>query len=222
MKFSHVFLGQGIIRLRAPLEIFTSLNEIYESKKKDLPDATKVLAGKITDEKSLFYNGKDTSKIMPHNFLSHDIVHWFDQTFREYLKFAHIHPYAMSMNSIWVNEMKAGEYNPIHTHRGNLFTGLSSVLILKIPKDYGTELTHPDQPMNGRLQFFGTGAGQFSKTGYSPNIRIGDFFIFPYDMRHCVNPFTNKKEKRRTLVCNMDVEYDEIATANAALWERNE
>ena len=222
MKFSHIFLGQCIIRLQVPLEVFTNLNAIYESKKKELPDATKALAGKISDEKSLFYNGEDTSKMTLHNFLSQDIRQWFEQAFREYLIFARIDPYAMKMHSMWVNEMKAGEFNPVHIHRGNVFTGLSSVMILKLPKDFGPELTHPDQPMNGRLEFLGTGGGQFSKIEYSPNLRIGDFFIFPYDMRHCVSPFFNKKEKRRTLVCNMDVQYDSIGTAHAALWEKNE
>ena len=108
MKFSHIFLGQGIIRLQVPLEVFTNLNEIYESKKKELPDATKALAGKISDEKSLLYNGADTSKMMPHTFLSQDIVQWFEQAFREYLKFARIEKYGMRINSICFNEMKAG------------------------------------------------------------------------------------------------------------------
>ena len=35
-----------------------------------------------------------------------------------------IEKYTMDINSVWVNEMKAGEYNPIHIHQGKLFTGL--------------------------------------------------------------------------------------------------
>jgi hypothetical protein len=35
--------------------------------------------------------------------------------------------------------MKAHEYNPVHVHQGNLFTGLSSVMILKLPNTYGVE-----------------------------------------------------------------------------------
>jgi hypothetical protein len=119
-------------------------------------------------------------------------------------------PYTMGINSIWVNEMKAGDYNPVHIHQGKIFTGLSSVMILKLPKDYGPELTHPEQPMNGQLQILGNIAGQFAHTDYSPEVKIGDFYIFPYDMRHVVYPFTNKKAKRRTLVCNMDVAYNPV------------
>jgi len=210
--FDHVVLGQCILRFKVPLEIFTSLNEIYESKKKELPNATKALAGKIADEKSLLYNGDDTSKMERHNFLSADMIHWFEQIFREYLTFTSTQNHSMKLFAIWVNEMKAGEYNPIHVHQGTTYTGLSSVMILKLPKDMGPEISRSDQPMNGRLQIFGSSGGQFAKTDYAPQVKIGDFFVFPYDMRHCVYPFFNKKEKRRTLVCNMDVEYNVVAS----------
>jgi hypothetical protein len=106
----------------------------------------------------------------------------------------------MTINSIWVNEMKAGEYNPIHIHQGKLFTGLSSVMIMKLPSDYGVEYSAPGKPMNGRLQISGASAnGQFAKTDYSPNVKIGDFYVFPYDMRHCVYPF-NSTQRNKTYI----------------------
>ena len=40
----------------------------------------------------------------------------------------------MHFNSVWVNQMFQHEYNPMHVHQGTLFTGLSSVMILKLPK----------------------------------------------------------------------------------------
>jgi len=89
------------------------------------------------------------------------------------------------------------------------------VMILKLPKDMGPEIARPDQPTNGRLQIMGNASGQFVKADYSPKMKIGDFYIFPYDVRHCVYPFTNKKEKRRTLVCNCDVSYDLVASRTA-------
>ena len=45
---------------------------------------------------------------------------------------------------------------------------------------------------------------------------IGDFYVFPYDMRHCVYPFNGTKEKRRTLVCNCDVDYNPVTSRTAA------
>ena len=61
--------------------------------------------------------------------------------------------------------------------------------------------------MNGQLQFISSGGGQFAFTDYRPQAKIGDFFIFPYDMRHCVYPFNTTEEHRRTLAANVDVFY---------------
>jgi hypothetical protein len=108
--------------------------------------------------------------------------------------------------------MKANEYNPVHIHQGKLYTGLSSVMVLKLPKDTGIEYSAESKPMNGRLQIIGSANGQFSKTDYSPNMKLGDFYVFPYDMRHCVYPFNSTKETRRTLVCNVDVDYNPVAS----------
>ena len=215
MNFNHVTLGQSVLNYQVPLEIFVGLNELYETKKKHLPNANKQLAGKIPDEFSLFYAGPTNKRMHTHSYVSEDIMKWFYSIFDHYLKWNRIRESKMDINSIWVNEMKAGDYNPVHIHQGKIFTGLSSVMILKLPKDFGPELARPDQPMNGRLQILGSVAGQFVKADYSPRMKIGDFYVFPYDMRHVVYPFTNKKAKRRTLVCNCDVAYDPIVSRTA-------
>ena len=215
MNFDFVFLGQSVLKYQVPLEVFVGLNELYETKKKHLPPANEQLAGKIPDEVSLFYTGPTNNRMHTHSYISEDIMKWFYSIFDHYLKWNRIREYKMDINSIWVNEMKAGDYNPVHIHQGKIFTGLSSVMILKLPKDFGPELARPDQPMNGRLQILGSVAGQFVKADYSPRMKIGDFYVFPYDMRHVVYPFTNKKAKRRTLVCNCDVAYDPIVSRTA-------
>jgi hypothetical protein len=215
MNYSFVFLGQSVLKYQVPLEIFVGLNEVYETNKKHLPNANKQLAGKIPDEVSLFYAGPSDSKMHTHSYVSEDVLKWFYSIFDHYLKWNKIQEYHMTINSIWVNEMKAGDYNPAHVHKGKLFTGLSSVMILKLPKDMGPELTRPDQPMNGQLQIMGNAGGQFVTADYSPKMKIGDFYIFPYDVRHVVYPMTNKKAKRRTLVCNCDVSYNPIKSRTA-------
>ena len=215
MNFDFIFLGQSVLKYQVPLEVFVGLNELYETQKKHLPNANKQLAGKIPDEVSLFYDGKNTSKMHRHSFVSADILKWFYSIFDHYLQWNKIQKYHMDINSIWVNEMKAGDYNPVHIHQGTIFTGLSSVMILKLPKDMGPELARPDQPMNGQLQILGSASGQFVTSDYSPKMKIGDFYIFPYDVRHVVYPFTNKKAKRRTLVCNVDVVYDPVSSRTA-------
>ena len=210
-----IVLGQSILKYQVPLEMFVGLNEIYETQKKHLPNASKQLSGKIPDEVSLFYAGPTNKRMHTHNYVPEDMLKWFYAIFDHYLKWNKTIEYKMKIDSIWVNEMKAGDYNPVHIHQGAVFTGLSSVMILKLPKDMGPEITRPDQPMNGQLQILGSSAGQFVKADYSPRMKIGDFYVFPYDMRHVVYPFTNKKEKRRTLVCNCDVEYNSVASRTA-------
>ena len=215
MEVDRIFLGQPIFRYRVPLEVFVALNELYETQKKLLPNASKQLAGKITEEVSLFYAGPTSKRMHIHSYISEDLLKWFYSIFDSYLSLNKVRDYHMDINSIWINEMKAGEYNPVHIHQGKIFTGLSSVMILKLPKDMGPEIARPDQPMNGQLQILGNNSGQFAVTDFSPRVKIGDFLIFPYDMRHVVYPFTNKKEKRRTLVCNCDVDYNPIASRTA-------
>ena len=215
MQFDFIFLGQSVLKYQVPLEVFVGLNELYETQKKHLPDASKQLAGKIPDEVSLFYAGPNSEKMHQHSYVSEDILKWFYSIFDHYLDWNKTREYKMNIDSIWVNEMKAGDYNPVHIHQGIIFTGLSSVMILKLPKDMGPEITRPDQPMNGRLQIMGNAAGQFAHTDYAPQVKIGDFYVFPYDMRHVVYPFTNKKAKRRTLVCNCDVDYNPVSSRTA-------
>ena len=149
MKFDFVYLGQTVLKYEVPLEVFVGLNDIYEKRKKELPKANKQLVGKIEDEVSLFFDGPPNDKINPHNFLPQDILQWFDSVFNHYLMWNKIGENNRHINSVWVNEMKANEYNPIHIHQGQLFTGLSSVMIMKLPTNTGIEYSAPEKPIGG-------------------------------------------------------------------------
>jgi len=209
-KFDFVFLGQSILKYEVPLDIFTTINEIYQNNFDTLNPANKQLVGKIQNEHSLFYGGKDESKMKNHNRLTSDVLKYFMDMFRHYLNWNKIKEYDLHLNSIWVNQMKEHEYNPVHIHRGTLFTGLSSVMILSLPSTYGKEYSNDEVPQNGKLQILGSASGQFAKIDFQPNLKVRDFFIFPYDMRHCVYPFNNTNETRRTLAANCDVLFDPI------------
>jgi len=215
MKFNFTFLGQSVLRYETPLDIFTAINQVYEQNFNRLDSANKQLVGKIKDEHSLFYNGEDESKIKRHDHLSLNVKQWFMEMFKHYLEFNHIKDYKMHLNSIWVNEMKAHEYNPIHIHQGNLFTGLSSVMVLKLPNTYGVEYSAEQAPQNGRLQILGSSNGQFAKLDFQPPMNLRDFYVFPYDMRHCVYPFNGTNETRRTLAANCDVLYNPVINRGA-------
>ena len=207
--FNFVFLGQSILRHQVPLDVFNIINHIYETKYPELKPANKQLVGKIEKEHSLFFNGADSSKMTRHNHLPQNVLQWFESKFKHYLEWNKVKQYDLHLNSIWVNTMFQHEYNPVHVHQGTLFTGLSSVMILKLPESYGVEYSAADAPQNGRLQRLGSTNGHFANIDYQPNIKERDFYIFPYDMRHCVYPF-NGPGFRRTLAANMDVQYDPI------------
>ena len=215
MNFNFTFLGQCIMRYETPLDIFSIINKIYEEKFNTLDPANKQLVGKIKDEHSLFYSGIDESKMNRHNHLPLNVLEWFMSMYKHYLEFNHIKDYKMDIRSIWVNEMRAHEYNPVHVHRGDLFTGLSSVMILKLPNTYGVEYSASDAPQNGKLQILGAANGQFAKIDYEPPMKLRDFYVFPYDMRHCVYPFNGTNETRRTLAANCDVLYNPIENRGA-------
>ena len=87
-------------------------------------------------------------------------------------------------------------------------------MILKLPKDTGVEYSAENKPMNGRLQIIGAANGQFSKTDYAPNMNTRRFLCFSItDIETpCVYPFNGTKETRRTLVCNVDVDYNPVAS----------
>ena len=175
--FNFVFLGQSILKYQVPLDIYNTINNIYETKYPELKPANKQLVGKIEKEHSLFFNGENTNKMTRHNHLPENVLQWFHEKFNHYLQWNKVKEYKMHLNSVWINTMFEHEYNPVHVHQGTLYTGLSSVMI--------------------------------SNIDYQPNIKERDFYIFPYDMRHCVYPF-NGSGYRRTLAANMDVQYDPI------------
>lgn len=210
MKFESVFLGQSVLRYQVPLNIFNSINQIYEQNYNQLPLANPQLVGKIQSEKTLYYMQENDLNRQKCNFLTKEILDWFHSTYDHYLSFNGIKDYRRNLNSVWVNEMKAGEYNPVHVHQGTLFTGLSSVMVLKLPSSYGVEYSSENKPQNGRLQILGSASGQFAKIDYQPPMELRDFYIFPYDMRHCVYPFNSTNETRRTLAANCDVDYNPI------------
>ena len=209
LNFKVVPLGQTALRYEAPLDVYNILNHIYETKYPTLPQANKQLVGKIEKEHSLFYGGEDTDKMKKHNLLPRDVLQWFEKVMKHYLDWNKIKEYDMHLNSVWVNQMFEHEYNPVHVHQGTLFTGLSSVMILKLPESFGVEYSSAHQPQNGRLQILGSASGQFATIDYQPELKERDFYIFPYDMRHTVYPF-NGPGIRRSLSSNMDVEYNPI------------
>tara|TARA_Y100001949_G_C15923580_1_gene302407 strand:+ start:295 stop:924 length:630 start_codon:yes stop_codon:yes gene_type:complete len=109
--------------------------------------------------------------------------------------------------SAWINDQRKNEYHGIHIHSGDIQVGFSTIIYLRTLEDYGEELQHPagrDNLYNGKAVFISNGGGLFSYSTHMVIPKVGDFYIFPYDMRHLVYPFSSEGT-RRSLSMNFDV-----------------
>jgi len=106
-------------------------------------------------------------------------------------------PHNLDILSVWVNDMKQGEYNPVHTHNEN--TGYSANLYLKIP-EYINDAKEPHKFKDGKICFIAPSA--ISSEFFTP--KVGEFYIFQADHMHCVYPFKSKDRNaiRRSMPLN--------------------
>ena len=188
-----IWLGTLIAGFDVPMQMIDDINAIYDKHIDELPKHNHKLAGKIVDEHKI-----------DHLIPDHHKYH-FQSMFRTYLIEVEKLQYDIKLNSAWVNEMRAGEYNPFHFHLGKTDLGLSSVLPLKIPKTYGKEVSIPEIPSNGNLELIGGSQDLLGRNQLKTSVQVGQFYIFPYSLMHGVYPFYETDEKRRTLSYNCDL-----------------
>ena len=187
-------LGTKVVKFSMPLDFVEEINQIYDKNLKSLKPHNDLLAGKIAEENAL------------DEFLDDDIRDMFMWCFRQYLKISANNNWDPLLKQVWVNEMRANEYNPIHFHTSaDSGVGLSSVLMLKRPDSYGVEASRAEEPANGWLSFAGGDQSPLSVSNVSVDAQVGDFFVFPYTLLHAVYPFNSTDEVRRTLAYNCDL-----------------
>ena len=152
--------------------------------KKDLSKShVKNLAGDIKDE-----------YLIDKNKLNNILIPYLD-TFSQ----AHEQWYAkpgptLKIVTSWVNYMKPGDYNPIHTHDNCNFSG---VLYVDIPKLLEKEIKEYKGTTKGPgaiMFIYGEENGQAITHKESVPVN-GDLFIFPHTLRHTVNPHKSKCER---------------------------
>ena len=193
-SFKTIHLGQKILHFDVPKGLVEEINGIYEEKFSKLERYNSNLAGKIVKEYRM-------DEVFPES-----IKRYFEERFNDYLVEVKVMRFARPA-SAWINEMVEHEYNPLHLHMGKTEIGLTSVLCLKKPNDYGVEIARKDDPVydtNGRLELVGNGGGMFGYNQHKVDLEVGDLYVFPYDMKHCVYPFTGKGV-RRTMSYNCDM-----------------
>ena len=99
---------------------------------------------------------------------------------------------------VWVNFMKAGEWNPSHNHIGKI----SCVTYLRVPKEIeeenekGTHTSKSNTPSAGRIEFqFGNVGMPYSSGGYIRTPKEKTIFMFPAALSHMVYPFQADTER---------------------------
>ena len=119
------------------------------------------------------------------------------------------------MRPLWVNFMKAGEWNPSHNHTGKI----SCVTYLKVPKEIseenekGEHTSKSNTPSAGRIEFqFGNVGMPYSSGGYIRTPEEKKIFFFPAALSHMVYPFQANAER-----VSMSVNFDDRLDLEAAL-----
>ena len=117
------------------------------------------------------------------------------------------------MKSAWIVSQWEGEYNPIHIHTE---CSLSTVMYLKVPEFLPS--TKPERDDDGCIMFIGAGHqnARLTRNIIKHKPKVGDFFIFPAHLQHCVYPFkTDGDFERRSVSFNADF-------INKAEWEKQQ
>ena len=187
-------LGTSIVKFNLPMKLIDDINKAYDEKLKELQAHNEHLAGKIKEEKKV------------NEILTLSMKDTFLWCFEQYVKLTQLPKWNCVPTQAWINEMKSGEYNPIHYHTStNSEVGLSSVLMLKRPDWYGVEASREERPANGWLQFSGGDQAPLSISQARVDAQVGEFYVFPYTLLHGVYPFNSTDKVRRTLSYNCDL-----------------
>jgi hypothetical protein len=126
-----------------------------------------------------------------------EIVDYWNAYLQIYCNFNGIESKTIHFSSkvLWVNHMKKGDYNPLHTHDGDL----TFVMYLDIPNEIHEEQNNfiGKSAPPGSIEFKykldeyhdGITSWQWGKSSVFLTPKTGDFFIFPAGLHHSVSPF---------------------------------
>jgi len=147
------------------------------------------LAGQLDYEKVYDVNDRVwfSNEIQPY------LQKYISNGFYWYSKFINNRKFYISLESLWINVMKNGEYNPEHIHDADL----SFVIYLSVPdllkeenKKYVGRSAGP-----GSIEFSYGEANQFVLCNHGIFPEKNQIFIFPANLRHMVSPFKSNCER---------------------------
>ena len=183
IEYKNIPFGPFVMATRVPEDI---RKRLLKDAKKQLKSYHKHLAGHLHTQ--LRYND-DTTKW----FYEQSTPIW--QAYREgWSNWAGLTNYSCELNAhdLWVNFMKPGDFNPVHTHGGDY----SFVIFLDVPKELKKEQDafEGTSAVPGSLMFEFTQQAKpkWAHTGQSFRPSTGDMIIFPALLQHWVVPYKSK------------------------------
>ena len=182
--------GPYVMWAKVPKELTDNLIAGGEVMNNDFRDK---LAGHLKLEKA--YNeaqrgwfAEQTQPLFNEYRKRHNIHHNLHHHYKEVYK-KEMPPVKLNLDSLWINYMTRGEFNPPHTHSGDL----SFVIYCQVPENMTTEFdgTKPNSAPPGSI-VFQHGINErpsWTTTECYFEPKVGDMFIFPALMSHMVIPF---------------------------------
>lgn len=186
VKYTYMNWGPFVLKTKLPDYI---IKELLIQGKKAKQSYNKSLAGHLKDQflypinvQNWFY--KEITPILQAYREGHCKYHGVENLNVE-----------LSFDDLWVNYMKAGDFNPMHTHGGEY----SFVIFLQVPdklkqemKDFEGTSVKPGMLM---FEFTQQAKPRWSTTGSAIAPETGDFYMFPALLQHWVAPFKSKIER---------------------------
>ena len=212
-KFISPF-GPNIMMGRIPDNIYKKFKNIIDDVIKDKKEShADKLAGRITEEWTIGENY--ICKTQVEEFLIAIAEQYATKTSERFL---HNGGFTTSIDpnmpetevkaSIvggWVNEMKSGEYNPVHFHP---FSNVTSVFFLSsVDSDFLTDMIAPENTImsgipvekgssgDGYLELIYKSGGYFEQGTFRVEPKDGMFLLFPSSLLHTVYPFVSDKKR---------------------------
>jgi hypothetical protein len=186
---------------RMPDDVVDELNDKMSTRLDDYSDQ---LVGKVSEELAF----DDEIKLIAQKSLGQFVGKY--QNYTEYRNSmgaktldTENNNYALQIVSGWFVRQFENEYNPLHIHTGSR---LSCVGYLKLPEGIEEEWEEDykdHHPSNGHIQFASGTPSGYTCTNFIIKPQVGDFYVFPSQLFHCVYPFYTKGE-RRSFSMNMN------------------
>ena len=205
--------GPTIAKVKMPKDLINELNShldeiVSDTEKSKKLDYGKYLAGNVKNEFQLEKNYITLSGLKV--FLEENTKEWIHQSTKQEIK-------KFEIIDSWIVRQFENEYNPLHSHGGHI----SGVGYLKLPKTFGeTYQKNKQENYNGKLQLVHGSRMFLSPINLNIQPELGDFYFFPNYLMHCVYPFINSNEERRSISFNAYIDNDIYNVHGSSLDEK--